>query len=150
MTINLVTGTDGEVLDLGNIRLRILEDGSRTHHRLGIVEARLSPGISGPPQHLHRQHEETFFVLSGTVEFTTGYDTYRVSSGDLVTAPIGTPHTFSNPDPNENATFLSTLTPDLYIGYFRELARLAPGPDGLNPDDIAEVMAKYATETWHP
>lgn len=45
---------------------------------------------------------------------------------------------------------LFTSTPDLYIQYFRDLTGLKPGPDGLNPADIAEVMKKYATETWQP
>jgi quercetin dioxygenase-like cupin family protein len=36
----------------------------------------------------------------------------------LVTAPPGTPHTFGNGG-DENAVMLLTLTPDLYLGYFR-------------------------------
>ena len=122
MTINLVA-TRGEVLDLGDARVRIMEDGSHTHHRVGIGEEWLAPGMSGPPQHLNREHEETFVVVSGTVEFTSGHDICCASPGELVTA---------------------------LIGFFRDLARLTPGPDGLDPDDIAKVMARYATETWHP
>ncbi|MEU7107636.1 cupin domain-containing protein [Streptomyces sp. NPDC046215] len=150
MTINLVTQNDGDLLDMGSTRVRILEDGSRTDKRLGIAELWLAPGFSGPPQHLHRKHEETFFVLAGTVDFTSGHDTHRVSPGQLVTAPIGTPHTFGNPDNDQDASILFTTTPDLYIEYFRDLQRLKPGPEGLKPADIAEVMKKYATETWQP
>ncbi|MER5802154.1 cupin domain-containing protein [Streptomyces mirabilis] len=150
MTINLVDQHGGEVLNMHGSRFRILEDGSRTNHRLGIAEVWLAPDIAGPPQHLHREHEETFFVLSGTVAFTSGHDTHLVTAGQLVTAPIGTPHTFANPDKDEEATMLFTSTPDLYIQYFRDLQRLKPGPDGLNPADVAEVMKKYATEIWHP
>jgi hypothetical protein len=61
----------------------------------------------------------------------------------LLTAPIGTPHTFVN-DADTEAILLCTVTPDLYIGYFRELATLPPGP----PDHqaMAAIMARYATE----
>ncbi|WP_223771045.1 cupin domain-containing protein [Streptomyces huiliensis] len=79
-------------------------DGSRTGKRLGIAELWLAPGFSGPPQHLHRKHEETFFVLSGTVDFTSGHDTHRVGPGQLVTAPIGTP-------PTPSITPMTTRTP---------------------------------------
>ncbi|MET8977942.1 cupin domain-containing protein [Streptomyces sp. NPDC004539] len=150
MTINIVPNSDGELIDVRGGALRVLEDGSRTGHRLGIAEVTLNPGYPGPPQHFHREHDETFYILSGTVEFVSGHDTHRVGAGQLVTAPIGTPHTFNNPDRDEPATLLFTSTPDLYIQYFRDLQRLKPGPDGLDPADVAEVMKNYATETWCP
>ncbi len=150
MSINLVTPTDGEVLDMGISRTRILEDGSRTNGRLGVAEIWLAAGFAGPPQHVHREHEETFFVLSGTIDFTSGSDTTRVTPGSLVTAPIGVPHTFANPDGDQEASFLFTSTPDLYIGYFRDLAGLASRTGGLNPDDMLEIMSRYATEPYRP
>ena len=42
--------------------------------------------------------------------------------------------------------FVGTLTPDLYVGYFRELRGVAWGPSGPDPVEIAKVMARYATE----
>jgi mannose-6-phosphate isomerase-like protein (cupin superfamily) len=150
MTINLVDQDGGEFLDVHIGRFQILEDGSRTKHRLGIAKVWLAPNLPGPPQHLHREHEETFFVLSGTAEFTSAHDIHRVTAGQLVTVPVGTPHTLRNPDKDQEAVLLFTSTPDLYIAYFRELTRLKPGPDGLNPADVAALMEKYATETWQP
>jgi mannose-6-phosphate isomerase-like protein (cupin superfamily) len=69
--------------------------------------------------HIHHEHEETFYVVSGTPMFTCGTDTITAELGTLVTAPIGTPHTFTNPG-DVPAIMLCTLTPDLYIDYFRE------------------------------
>jgi hypothetical protein len=45
---------------------------------------------------------------------------------------------------------LCTVTPDLYIDYFRELDALSTGPTGLDPRSVAEVMARYATEVFEP
>lgn len=46
---------------------------------------------------------------------------------------------------------LCTVTPEKYIGYFRELASLRPGPDGrLDPQTIGAVMSRYATEPYQP
>ena len=44
------------------------------------------------------------------------------------------------------ATLLLSVTPERYVGYFRDLQRLRPGPDGLlDPAEIVELMARYAT-----
>ncbi len=52
-----------------------------------------------------------------------------------MTAPPGTPHTFANPGDQPGVVFC-TVTPDLYINYFRELANLLPGPSGLDPKEV--------------
>ena len=87
---------------------------------------------NGPPQHVHRRHDETFYVLSGAPTFTSGGDTIEAKPGMLVTAPPGTPHTFANHG-DETAVMLATITPDLYIGYFRELAAQPSRPGWLLP-----------------
>ena len=149
MSIEVVDRTQGEVIQAGPMRLRILEDGQHTNHRLGLVEVIIPPHIDGPPQHIHRQHDETFFVISGTPAFTCGGQTINAQPGTLVTAPPGTPHTFANPG-DQPVVMLCTVTPDLYINYFRDLAALTPGPTGLNPTEVGEVMARYATEVVRP
>ena len=50
-------------------------------------------------------------VVSGTVEFTSGHETHRVGPGRLVTTPIGTPHTFNNPDGDRSTEPLFTSAP---------------------------------------
>lgn len=70
-------------------------------------------------------------------------------AGSLVTAPIGAPHTFGNADPEAPASILCTVVPERYLGYFRDLQRLRPGPDGmLVAAEVLEVMARYATEPY--
>jgi hypothetical protein len=41
---------------------------------------------------------------------------------------------------------LSTFTPDLYVGYFRELRDLYASGEPMTPGANAEVMSRYATE----
>ncbi len=72
--------------------------------------------------------------------------TSTVEAGSCVTVPTGTAHTFSNPF-DAPATFINTLTPDLYIQYFRDLGKLPVDERGLlSPADIGRTMAKYATD----
>jgi mannose-6-phosphate isomerase-like protein (cupin superfamily) len=149
MSITVVDHQDGERITAGPISLRILEDGSHTDHRVGLIEVTLGAHVDGPPQHVHRQHDETFFVMSGTATFTCGTETITATPGTLVTAPPGTPHTFANAS-DQPVVMLCTVTPDLYIDYFRELAKLQPGPQGLDPREVGELMSHYATEVVLP
>lgn len=150
MSITVIDVAGGEAIDIGPMRLRFLEDGSRTGHRLALAEMTIPPGVVGPPQHVHHDHDETFYVLSGRPSFTSGTETVTAEPGMLVTAPPGTPHTFANPG-DEPARVYCTFTPDLYVGYFRELAELPLTADGgLDHRAIGELMARYGTEVVHP
>ena len=84
------------------------------------------------------------------MRFTSGTEVLDLPPGNLVTAPIGTPHTFSNPNPNQPATMLCTVTPDRYISYFRDLGALATAGDAAYPNAILEVMSRYATGPYRP
>ena len=150
MGIRVIRPGEGEQAGRGPIGARIIEDGSHTGHRLGLVEATLPPGPARPPQHIHHEHEEVFIVTVGKVRFTSGNDQVDVDAGTVVVVPIGVPHTFSNPF-QEKAVFIGTMTPDLYIQYFRDLGQLPVDHQGmLNPADIARTMARYATDVVHP
>ncbi len=149
MTVRLTAPGSGESFRAGPVGFRVLEDGTAVNGRIGVVECSLAPGWPGPPQHIHRAHDETFYVVTGTVRFTSGTDTLLAPAGSLVTAPIGEPHTFANADDDEPALLLCTVTPEKYIGYFRELAGLRPGSDGvLDPAQVLAVMQRYATDPY--
>jgi len=136
--VSVVGPEDGESLQIGaTVRMRILEDGSTTGHRLGIAEGTLAPHTAGPPQHRHAEHDEGFYVISGLLRFGVGDQTYDAGPGTLVMVPPGVPHTFANPG-DEPARVLSTFTPATYTRYFREL-------QATDPEQLEELMARYAT-----
>src|SRR6266436_1564267 len=124
--VSVVGPTDGEVIQLGSIQMRILEDGRTTDHRLGMGEITLAPHTDGPPQHRHARHDEGFYVVSGTASFTVGETTYEAPAGTLVMVPPGAPHTFANPT-DATTVLLNTFTPDLYVEYFRDLRDMIAG-----------------------
>jgi mannose-6-phosphate isomerase-like protein (cupin superfamily) len=103
----------------GPIRCRIVEDGSHTQHRLGIIEAALPPGPVGPPRHVHRDHDEIFLVTEGRLRSSSGDAHVDAEVGSCATIPAGPPHTFLLP----------------------------AGEQGrLDPADVGRAMAKYATD----
>jgi mannose-6-phosphate isomerase-like protein (cupin superfamily) len=141
----IVPPDGGEVLPLGPITMRILEDGRTTGHRLGVGEITVPPHTEGPPQHRHSRHDEGFYVVSGTARFTVGDTSYDAPAGTLAMIPPGAPHTFANPG-DEPLVLLNTFTPDLYVQYFRDLRDLAAGGGALSPAATEQVMRRYATE----
>jgi mannose-6-phosphate isomerase-like protein (cupin superfamily) len=143
--ISLVGPADGELALTGPVRLRILEDGSTTQHRLGVAEITIAPHTDGPPQHRHSAHDEGFYVVSGTVRFTVGTQSYDAAPGTLVMVPPGAPHTFANPGEHE-AVLLNTFTPDLYVQYFRDLRDMITAGQPMTPAATIGVMARYQTE----
>ena len=96
MTITFNAAGAGETWTAGGGAFRA----SRGRQR-GRRACTLAPGWTGPPQHIHREHDESFFILAGTVRFTSGLD---VGHRALVTAPIGEPHA----DDQAPATLLCT------------------------------------------
>ncbi|OKI01250.1 cupin [Streptomyces sp. CB02923] len=144
--VSVVGPGDGETIVLGTTRLRVLEDGSNTGHRLGLTESVLAPHTPGPPQHRHAQHDEGFYIISGAVRFTVGEKDYDVTAGTLVVVPPGAPHTFANVT-DQPAVMLSIFTPDLYVQYFRDLQdMLAAGGQAMSPEAHIRTMSRYATE----
>ena len=142
--VSVATPSDGEIIELGPATIRIMEDGGTTAHRIGIAEITLAPHSDGPVQHRHAEHDEGFYVVSGTAHFTVGTTVYSAPPGTLVMVPPGAPHTFANRG-DEPLVMVNTFTPDRYVQYFRDLRELMASGEPATPEAIAEVMARYAT-----
>jgi len=172
--INFVPAKEGEIIKLGPLTLRVMEDGSHTgtnltssyafvqflssfpqpliifpDNRLGAVELIIPPNTSGPPAHWHEMHDETFLVTKGTVRFhTTGLKEPQpdvdAKTGDYVTVPVRAPHTFSNPF-DEEARFFSTVTPAFYVSYFKLMAKMVEEHGKFTPEINKAAMSAFAT-----
>ncbi|MGN6604596.1 MAG: cupin domain-containing protein [Ginsengibacter sp.] len=47
-----------------------------------------------PPQHIHENEDEIFYVLEGEFRFLIDKEEFRLKKGDILTAPKGIPHTY--------------------------------------------------------
>lgn len=157
MKPEILQADEGRSFPFAGGTLTIKEDGSRTRGELSVVEIQIPAGAAPPPQHLHHEHEETWYVLEGELEFKVGRETATVGAGGWVLVPIGVPHTFANPG-SVSARFLSTMTPGFYLRYFEELAaRIAQMHAHGEPPTRetlgrlgAELMPAYHTELCPP
>jgi mannose-6-phosphate isomerase-like protein (cupin superfamily) len=143
--VSVVGPGGGRVVELGSLRMTVKEDGSRTRGTLAVLEFEAPGPFPSPVPHIHRNHEEGFYVLEGELEFTVGSETIAAPAGTFVMVPIGVPHSFRNAG-SGRVRFLGTMSPDFYVHYFEEIAPLfASGhPD---PKAVGQIMARYQTDT---
>jgi len=105
------------------------------------MEALIAPG-GGPPPHIHRREDETFYVLEGRIEFRLGDDLAIAGPGDFVNVPRGVVHCFRNCG-DTVARMILTFTPAGMEHFFEETLERAPNRVHALPDNLDEVAARY-------
>jgi len=75
-----------------------------------VFEGALLPESMGPPPHVHRNYDEAFYVLDGSVQFLSDAAPQVCAAGSFVFVPRGTVHGFTNPAVAP-ATVLVVTTP---------------------------------------
>ncbi len=124
-----------------------------TDGAFGLVESRIAPG-SSPPLHVHRQEDESFYVLEGEVTFKAGDETFEAGPGSFVFLPRDLPHTFVV-EGDEPARMLTLLTPGGTERFFVDGGR-PPEHEGLPPagppdiERLRRVAAEYGNEIVGP
>ena len=107
-------------------------------------------GSPGPLPHLHRDHEETFYVLEGELTVRVGERTITAPVGSFVVIPRSVVHQPSNPTP-EPTRVLLIFSPSGMEHFFEEAAQeriplqaVPTDPDVLEKRDA--FAAKYGYE----
>ena len=117
---------------IGTLRASAAETG-------GAFEVIDYVGPAVPPPHVHKEHDEVFFVMSGTFRFVLGPDTVEPAEGAIVLVPRGRRHGFTI-GPGWKALLLTI--PAGLEGFFAELgAGLAAGRS--SQEVRASLAGKY-------
>ena len=139
MQTRFVDPSQGEMSDLGRIRMRLLVSSAATNGTFSAAEFRGSEGAWTIP-HVHRQLEESFYVLEGAFSFTCGNDIFEAERGAFLVVPRGTPHVLSAGD--SGGVLLVLWTPGGLEEMFIELGHLPPASI-TDPDVRAEIAKRY-------
>ena len=86
-----------------------------------IYDNTIPPEAPGPRPHLHRHHEEAFYVLEGELTVRVGPRTIMAPAGSFVVVPRGVVHQPSNPRP-EPTRVLLMFSPAGMDHFFEEAA----------------------------
>lgn len=65
------------------------------------------------PLHLHREDDEAWYVLEGTLRLKMGDEEIELRAGSGAIVPRGTPHTYWNPEKGRTR-YLLMMTPRIY------------------------------------
>jgi mannose-6-phosphate isomerase-like protein (cupin superfamily) len=135
---------EGKVVPLPGATMVFKALGGRTAGDYDIGEFTAEPGFPGPRPHLHRTHEELFYVLAGEFDFFVGDRVVRVGPGGFVAVPPGVVHDFRNPT-SRPARWLAFVAPGGLDRYFDEVKTLADS-GRLTPEAMRELRLRYDTE----
>jgi quercetin dioxygenase-like cupin family protein len=106
------------------------------------MEATVPPG-GGPPPHIHRYEDETFYVLEGECRLLLADEWVAAGAGDFVNVPRGTVHRFQNQG-TETMRMIVTFTPAGIERFFEETLQQTLEPIADIPDNLEAVAARYA------
>ncbi|MET7356444.1 cupin domain-containing protein [Streptomyces mirabilis] len=126
---------------------------AQTGGSVGFLEASVPPG-GGPAAHSHTDQDETFYLISGELEFLDGYRLFTAGPGSLVHCPRGTRHRFKNVG-FHTAHMLFFYTPGGSEGLFIEGGdEPQPGvavpswePERFQTERMVELFEKYGSLT---
>src|SRR5919199_698976 len=121
---------------------RFLVTGEETGGAYFAMEAIVPPG-GGPPPHIHRNEDETFYVVEGTCDIRLGDEWVTAGVGDFVNIPRGAVHCFHNSGEAPMRMIL-TFPPAGIEKFFEETLERALDPTQPPPDNVGEVAARYA------
>jgi len=136
-------GEGKEVRTLAGKPMRFLVTGEDTRHT-SMFDCTLPPR-SSTGLHVHRVHEEAFYVLEGECEWQVGSQLVRARPGTFVFVPPGVPHSIANAS-DKPARMLLTISPPGHEHFFEELEKLVTRDGPPDANAIAELMRRYDTE----
>src|SRR5689334_9929422 len=84
---------EGEILVTAGLRLKV--SSAQTGGTLEVAEI---AGTGSPPPHVHREHDECFYIIEGLFTFTLGTEVLEAPADSVVFVPRGTPHAFARSD----------------------------------------------------
>jgi quercetin dioxygenase-like cupin family protein len=106
-----------------------------------VFEGELPPGSDGPPPHVHRIYDEAFYVLAGSVRFSSDGDGQECPAGSFVFVPRGSVHSFANP--------AGTAARVLVVTTARAIQLVERGEELMSHDgapvDMAAVQVLFAS-----
>jgi quercetin dioxygenase-like cupin family protein len=110
----------------------------------------IPPGSPGPRPHLHRHHEETFYVLEGELTVKIGPRKIEAPAGSFVVVPRGVVHQPSNPGAQSTRVLL-VFSPAGMDRFFEEAAEgrmplAAVADDPVVLERLGAFTEKYGYE----
>src|SRR3954452_19609105 len=116
---------------------------------LTVTWSQYAPGEPGPEPHFHREHTDSFYVLTGELSYGVGPDLEPLvlRAGEWLSVPPNVVHAFANAT-DQPATFLNYHSPD--GGFAAHMRGEQPGFDSFDPPADGGLAADLAVHLATP
>jgi quercetin dioxygenase-like cupin family protein len=114
-------------------RIRLLD----TDDSYGMVEVTSLPHVPGPPPHFHKDANEFFFIVKGTLDVMENGEWRRCKEGTFVELAPNTTHTFIN-NTEDNVVWVTGWRPKGFERFFRDF--------GISVDDASAQQKSIGEE----
>jgi mannose-6-phosphate isomerase-like protein (cupin superfamily) len=119
--------------------------GERSPGDHDLIEISLEPGSAGPSPHVHRKHEELFYVVEGQFAFLVGDQQFmELGPGSFIHVPPGVVHDFRNSGSVRSRCLLVPCPAGL-DRYFEEMGALS-SEGKFSEAALGELRLKYDTD----
>ncbi len=138
----IVTPEQAEPIKPFGLDMKVLLTTEATRGAISVIMGWHKPG-EGPPDHVHFNQEEVFFIVEGTYELTVGDRTSTVGPGTIVFIPRNVVHRFRNVGA-ATACMLDWSLPGGQDQYFKAISDLAAS-DGFTGEKALEISEQFDT-----
>ena len=143
----IVRKDERKIIPIDEENWRFFFTGDTTNGRFDMIEGEINY-LQGPPLHTHKDQDDTFVVLEGTLTLQVGDEIFDLEPGDSATAKPGTPHTYTNLKKDQKVRIINLMTPGHFDKALEEFAQLTT--EEIQSEKVAEVAAKYDVEIVGP
>jgi quercetin dioxygenase-like cupin family protein len=124
--------------------VEFLVTGDDTQGRFTLIDFVSHPGHPGIPQHLHRTHDELWYILDGELTLRVGDELHRAAPGSTYFVPRGVPHGFRT-EGQRPSHFLGLFTPAGFEGWFYDRVALLERGEATR-EAMAALSERYDQE----
>ena len=138
----------GGALNVPGGRVSVKISSRDTGGAFALLEDQTNP-FQGPPLHLHRHHDESWYILEGEYLFEIDGRQIHARAGDTLFAARGTPHAFQNLRGEQSRMLLTSIPGGMDLMFEEVSAMLPPGGE-IDMTKFAPLMEKYGLEVLGP
>ena len=141
---------EGKTFKLGRMTMTFKTTAENGWNAYTVCEA-IEPPESGAGYHKHSTYDETFVICEGHYEFRLDGKMLKLSPGDVVFVPRGTPHGFVCLGPEVGRQIIISSPGGIFDALIAEVAMLdTGGPTRQASSEAHAIATKYGVESVQP
>jgi len=137
---------EGKSYNLGRMTMTFKTTADQDWNAYTVCEA-VEPPESGAGYHRHPTYDETFIICAGRYDFRLDGKLLKLSAGDVVFVPRGTPHGFLSTGPEVGRQIIISSPGGIFDAMIAEVATLDTGsPTRQGSGEAHAIATRYGLE----